>query len=474
MSRKQRLQLGVSSFVLLAVAAVLWWLDAGGQQTVADAQARIRAAGLPTTIDEIRPPRVPDADNAALDLEKTQPLFAALPKIAGKDLWDWLTDFKKAHANAHRLRPAATQELAGVLESPPVREIMVLVRKAVAQKGYEAHLSYEKGVAGMIPNVAPGQDSARLLGWHARLAVSQDRPEQAYEDIWPMTVLAEFSANEPILLSQLSRHFKWLIALTELEQVAAQAPLPAAWNQKFSDRLAALDLPEGLARSLDGERFAISLATFEGMFRGQSLDGGLFGIQLDQWPDQIGDWPGWIGMQRYRFRSVIRQEYASYLDGVRALRLAVVAPVPRYAEMKQKMEEIERSVPAGRMLVKQIVPDLISLNKSLWKIPARVISASVGLALERYRTAKGGYPATLAELVPEFLPTVPVDIFSGQPLIYRTEPGGAVVYSVGPNLKDDGGVENRETDKDDQSWAAGAAAARKFAPPQKPAAEAEP
>jgi hypothetical protein len=68
-------------------------------------------------------------------------------------------------------------------------------------------------------------------------------------------------------------------------------------------------------------------------------------------------------------------------------------------------------------------------------------------------------------LVPDYLPKVPLDIFNNQPLVYRPEPGGAVVYSVGPNLRDDGGVDDKSTDKDDQAWSAGTAAARKFAPP---------
>ena len=88
---------------------------------------------------------------------------------------------------------------------------------------------------------------------------------------------------------------------------------------------------------------------------------------------------------------------------------------------------------------------------------AKILCAQVGMALERYRAAKGDYPAALGTLAPEFLPSVPVDVFNGQPLHYRRVPGGAVVYSVGPNLKDDGGVEDRESNKDDPAWHAGKA-----------------
>jgi hypothetical protein len=89
----------------------------------------------------------------------------------------------------------------------------------------------------------------------------------------------------------------------------------------------------------------------------------------------------------------------------------------------------------------------------------------VGLALERYRSAKGSYPTALADLAPDFIKEVPADLFTGKPLLYRPEPGGALISSVGKNLKDDGGIEDCETDQDDISWASGTAAIRKFTHP---------
>lgn len=67
----------------------------------------------------------------------------------------------------------------------------------------------------------------------------------------------------------------------------------------------------------------------------------------------------------------------------------------------------------------------------------------VGLALERYRSAKGSYPTALADLAPDFIKEMSPDVFTGKPLLYRPEPGGALIYSVGKNLKEDGGIEDR-------------------------------
>jgi len=41
--------------------------------------------------------------------------------------------------------------------------------------------------------------------------------------------------------------------------------------------------------------------------------------------------------------------------------------------------------------------------------------------------------------VPAFLSSVPSDVFSGKAIVYRAQSDGYLLYSIGPNGKDDGG-----------------------------------
>ncbi len=67
-------------------------------------------------------------------------------------------------------------------------------------------------------------------------------------------------------------------------------------------------------------------------------------------------------------------------------------------------------------------------------------SARAALAIERYRRAEADrLPQTLDALAPRFLDAVPMDPYADGPLRYRQTASGYVVYSVGPNLADDGG-----------------------------------
>ena len=64
----------------------------------------------------------------------------------------------------------------------------------------------------------------------------------------------------------------------------------------------------------------------------------------------------------------------------------------------------------------------------------------VATAILEYRAAEGACPETLDALLPVYLPELPHDPFSGNPLIYQPTDEGFLLYSVGLNGIDDGGV----------------------------------
>jgi type II secretory pathway pseudopilin PulG len=95
----------------------------------------------------------------------------------------------------------------------------------------------------------------------------------------------------------------------------------------------------------------------------------------------------------------------------------------------------------------EIVPSWIRSDKWLpQRFEARLrdeaerATAQVGVALARYRLAHGSWPERLEALVPAELAQIPSDPFDGAQLRYRPRADGALVYSVGGDLKDDGGA----------------------------------
>jgi hypothetical protein len=62
-------------------------------------------------------------------------------------------------------------------------------------------------------------------------------------------------------------------------------------------------------------------------------------------------------------------------------------------------------------------------------------------ALQIFRIKNGKFPSQLSELPPDFLPTVPADRFTGQPLKYRPDENGFILYSLGSDRLDNGGAD---------------------------------
>ena len=70
----------------------------------------------------------------------------------------------------------------------------------------------------------------------------------------------------------------------------------------------------------------------------------------------------------------------------------------------------------------------------------RHAAARVVVALVRFHQREKKWPAALDELVPIYLPSVPIDIFDGKSLKYRLSESGPILYSVGVGGIDNGGL----------------------------------
>jgi hypothetical protein len=117
------------------------------------------------------------------------------------------------------------------------------------------------------------------------------------------------------------------------------------------------------------------------------------------------------------------------------------APSERFEAVRTFDEDIKEARQKLYLMTALIMP---ALGKSIDRDAensARLRTAATALGIERYRLKHAGrLPEALAVLVPECLPAVPIDPFSGEALQYRKRDKGFVVYSVGADRQDDGGV----------------------------------
>ena len=96
---------------------------------------------------------------------------------------------------------------------------------------------------------------------------------------------------------------------------------------------------------------------------------------------------------------------------------------------------------AGRIFYYSMLPAVGAALAKKSQADTQLQATRTILALRAYQLTHGKLPSDLNALVPEFLAEVPTDDFDGQPLRYFAD--RKIVYSVGKNLKDDGGDDSR-------------------------------
>jgi hypothetical protein len=101
--------------------------------------------------------------------------------------------------------------------------------------------------------------------------------------------------------------------------------------------------------------------------------------------------------------------------------------------------------------------------KALQKYAANQTMANQALlacALERYRLSHGEYPQSLSDLVPQLVDKLPHDLIGGGGLKYRrTGATQFILYSIGWNERDDGGIPGKTIADGDWVWGQSAQAA---------------
>ena len=184
-------------------------------------------------------------------------------------------------------------------------------------------------------------------------------------------------------------------------------------------------------------------------------------MQESEWSDQAGllemmRLPGWPDGVTQGFSGSGNQSLTDTLSNwktatiIRATgKKAILSNVTHYLDQKvanarqpyaaHLPDPTPPSDPISRMMFSSDSPlDRIRLNETRADTENALLLTL--LALRAYKLDRGAYPTALSALVPGYLKTVPSDPFAlSGPLRYKRTAGSFLLYSVGPDGKDDGG-----------------------------------
>ena len=161
----------------------------------------------------------------------------------------------------------------------------------------------------------------------------------------------------------------------------------------------------------------------------------------------------------YVARPAIKVDTAFALNTFRMLKDLHHLPVRNQREFLKRWKEkyhINKIMPNRVMSYKYLEPWLRTNGHGQLDYFKGKIAKQRGLrlviALEMFRAETGAYPDRLSMLAQRILDEIPLDPFIDEQFHYRKQKNGYILYSVGPNLKDDDGTNNAKEKDDILLW----------------------
>jgi hypothetical protein len=315
------------------------------------------------------------------------------------------------------------------LHQAELDEIRAAARRPFAQLLLDPAVLSES----LIPRLSRLRSLARPFSISGWTELKAGNPEAAATEIETVLALSDAAASQPLLISMLVRIAMLEWAIQPLWAGLAERRWDDAQLARLERRLEQVNVVANMQRCLRGERvFALALLTATETRSEPRVEGEDFieTYRALRW------WP----------RAIVYRNLINIAGAYQVILVDPLDPAGPSIRLQQSEEHLAlkahyQSFSPYNVFAPMLLP---AVDKSLEKAvasQATITLARVACALERHRLATGHYPESLAVLTPRFLVAIPPDPVNGGPLLYhRDDPDRYILYSVGLNETDDGGV----------------------------------
>lgn len=388
---------------------------------------------------------------------------AGTPEKEGLDEQGWLDRHLDQYDRAQEVPWSANEYplLAKRLEAN--RQPLAMLIAAARRPRFFSPLVAKRGGSLVSCQWAPGyresRDAAQMLTARAMLRLNEGKIDAAWQDLLASHRLARLLAQGPFLINQLYAVGLEYTALRGDVSLAHHGRLTAKQAERFQADLQKLPAVPNSAAIWDiGERY-FGLASVCALARREAG-------ALELWKFACDD--SWHGVletlatdPRMDWNQLLRIGNANYDRMVEAFRKPTSAQ--RRAALDRLQRELEKNrnkqpdpKTLAKRLTKRLPPKTLARHLAflLWEQKSLVLSMGLALddrmemisslgqlafALAAYRSDHGRYPVNLNELSPKYIAKIPSDGFADGELHYERRGDGFLLYSVGPNGRDDGG-----------------------------------
>jgi hypothetical protein len=283
-----------------------------------------------------------------------------------------------------------------------------------------------------LPHLARLLRMAVLHEYKAALAMQSGERKDVTSHVKTILLLAHTLDNEPGMISQLVRLRLIKTAFVTLERRANAGTLASGEVADLSQAFAQIQITNTSAKALVAERALVN--PYFRMTRKQAME-----INPNKSQNEEGkDSPlPYKGSPILKFFGYYDLDYGSYLIGMRRAISLAQEPAPENLRARSYLAHVgEESTKRRRTLsgtTMSAYAPFITREDASVAIQRLALTA---LAVENYRNKTGKLPKDLSALGSDFAELE--DPFTGENLQYHRTEKGYVVYSVGPDLKDNG------------------------------------
>jgi len=269
-----------------------------------------------------------------------------------------------------------------------------------------------------------------LLQRSALLAFEEERADDAVDSLVALLIIGRSAADIPTLSGFLRGARSRTDALGVLERGMHRMVLTDEQLQRVQAALWTDDTPEMLERALASHR-CLLLPRLEGPSR--YPDDSRFPIPV---------------LEAYEALGLAAREGTVFLGAMESYMEVTRRSLHQWQAEVQRIDAAVQERLFGCVLLGSDGGFSFShIPMGYLKRVARLRTAQVALAVERYHLAHGALPVSLEDLAPGYLNRVPQDPYTGQDLRYEKLGTSFVVYSVGEDGRDDGGWEEPPHDR---------------------------
>jgi hypothetical protein len=422
--------------IILIVLSLLYAIAVGVSAAKLNrVYADLRKDGRPLNQDDVIPKIVPDAENAALLYESAILLLKAQPAPEG-NLLEYLGGLSGKFIK-ESLDPDKLVELQQLIDQDIVTQALSIVEQGTQRPSCWFDRDYNDGIYTLLPNVPNFREFSRILSAKARIEAQAGNLDKAWNMVRTQLRFADAMLNEPIIVPQLVRIAIIRMACRTIQELCAIEPPNEQQCRNIQELLSGLDDMTPMVRGIDGERLLIGEWAFN--LPKNEL------YKIDTEYEYSENTPGIFYrflILRITFKPFFLADRAAYM---RFMHESVGLFEDSYEHDKANIERMDY-LEEKHMLTSILMPATSRIKVLHCEFIAELRITQAGLALLQHKQDGETFPETLESFKKHNIN----DPFSGQQLLYKSPGQGFILYSIGPDEKDNEGSPKQK--KQEKDW----------------------